>query len=194
MPVHLIELAQGETAYIDEADLSKIAAFSWWINKGGYVCGTGNRYLHRMVLDAPKGSCVSFANGNRLDCRRENLILHTNRNGFSSNKARIQKNKGLRVGATPNRIVRENGLCGIALQMVGKVEFEKKRHTKTIAIPRPFTDNTIQSAVQKLAFWRIEKMRELGCQIHLPESANIEDMPGHGNAQYDLSTAGGYDD
>lgn len=82
---------KGEVALVDEADLEKVAPYGWYpvqtSRKSGkpkiYVMGTrvGDGvppvYLHRLVMDAPKGVLVDHRDGNTFDCRKHNLRLAT---------------------------------------------------------------------------------------------------------------------
>lgn len=47
-----------------------------------------NRYLHRMIMSAPKGLTVDHINGDRLDNRRCNLRLCSNRDNNLNKKGR----------------------------------------------------------------------------------------------------------
>jgi len=48
-----------------------------------------NRYLHRMVMNAPKNLMVDHINGNRLDNRKENLRLCSVQNNSVNKKGRM---------------------------------------------------------------------------------------------------------
>lgn len=69
---------------IDKEDYEKISKFTWWVKQNNYIYtntqGRINRtsiYLHRLIMDAPKGLEVDHINHNPLDNRKENLRVCT---------------------------------------------------------------------------------------------------------------------
>lgn len=78
-------------ALVDDEDYERVSAFVWhimrpkkrkayaasyrYISKGVY---DNSLLLHRLILDAPKGTQVDHKNGDTLDCRRDNLRFATN--------------------------------------------------------------------------------------------------------------------
>lgn len=71
-------------AIVDESDYKKISRYRWHLS----ICGAAQRrprrpdgtrgtiFIHQQLLGvAGKGRRVVHINGNRLDCRRENLQL-----------------------------------------------------------------------------------------------------------------------
>lgn len=79
-----IPLTRGQTALVDESDFAHLSQWKWLYIGSGYA-GRFRResgakrliYLHRHIMDAQPGQRVDHINGNRLDCRRENLRLVT---------------------------------------------------------------------------------------------------------------------
>lgn len=79
-----IALTKGLYALVDDADLDLIKGHSWCatipnaakskVYAQSRIGGT-NVYLHRFILNAPKGVQVDHINGNGLDNRRSNLRL-----------------------------------------------------------------------------------------------------------------------
>ncbi|SRR5713101_4575271 len=83
-----IELTQGRVAVVDDDDFERLAQWRWQ-----YDCGYASRreritpygtarkyrkiYMHREILNPPKGMDTDHENGNRLDNRRANLRLAT---------------------------------------------------------------------------------------------------------------------
>ncbi|MBX9583676.1 MAG: HNH endonuclease [Gemmataceae bacterium] len=91
-------MAKGRHTLIDAADLPAVEARKWFTNPYGYAVSTprtteGSRspiYLHRLLLDAPKGSLVDHINDDPLDNRRSNLRVCT----ASENVANGRKARG----------------------------------------------------------------------------------------------------
>lgn len=80
----------GRHALVDDGDYAWLSGFGWHGYKGRkdrhyYARATLNFgpgetetvQLHRLVCGAGPGEAVTFLNGNRLDCRRSNLVLAT---------------------------------------------------------------------------------------------------------------------
>lgn len=73
----------GMVALVDEQDFEMLtsAARSWGFHKHkGYALGrVGGRlvWMHRVIMNPPKGMEVDHINGNKLDNRRSNLRLCT---------------------------------------------------------------------------------------------------------------------
>lgn len=88
-----VQLTQGLTALIDERDWPSVSAHRWraafivdrWYAVGA-VDGNNNTYLHRFVMNAPRGVEVDHINHNELDCRRQNLRLATRRQNAENQK------------------------------------------------------------------------------------------------------------
>ena len=84
-----IELSQGEVALVDDADYEHLSGYKWFYRgerggKQGYGTRHGGKddpartiYMHRQIMQPPPGHAVVFLNGDRLDCRRENLRIVT---------------------------------------------------------------------------------------------------------------------
>ena len=86
---NLIPLTQGQVALVDATDYEWLSQRKWYAlrNKWGFYAvreeyiGSGKTrfiYMHRQIMDAPKGMQVDHANGDKLDNRRANLRLCTN--------------------------------------------------------------------------------------------------------------------
>jgi HNH endonuclease/AP2 domain len=91
-------LRGGEVALVDEEDLPRTLLYGWYASQTsrktgkpkiyvqGFIPGAGRPsvYLHRLVMDAPKGIKVDHRDGNTFDCRKANLRLATdNQNAFN---------------------------------------------------------------------------------------------------------------
>ncbi len=98
-----IKLTQGQSALVDDEDFKVLNQYNWSAmfqrNTKHYCATRGIRisrkevktiYMHRYVLNAPKGLQVDHINHNPLDNRRINLRLATN--SQNQMNGRIQKN------------------------------------------------------------------------------------------------------
>ena len=97
-----IKLTQGEVALVDEEDFEELNQYKWCVNKKCYngfiaVRNEGKPphrqtiYMHRAIINCPKGSEVDHINHNPLDNRRCNLRICT--------KAQNQYNQKPRTGS-----------------------------------------------------------------------------------------------
>lgn len=95
-----IPLSKGMSALVDDDDYTRLSAFSWYCIRsgnsfyaaryGGKKGGSHHIWMHRVILDAPKGFEVDHINGNKLDNRRENLRIATRaQNAFNRAKFKI---------------------------------------------------------------------------------------------------------
>ena len=72
--------ARGQVALADDADHALVAGTRWYRTRTGYAWGRvggSMTLLHRHLLAAAPGVLVDHVNGDRLDCRRQNLRLAT---------------------------------------------------------------------------------------------------------------------
>lgn len=95
-----LKLLRGQKVLIDEEDREKINALSdgnhnWYLSTNNYaviIQGEGRTvYLHRYIMEAPKGSIVDHINGNTLDNRRSNLRIvdrKTNNRNCHANRSK----------------------------------------------------------------------------------------------------------
>ena len=83
MSVVIIPLGRkGLITVIDEADYPLVKDLTWGVSgKKAYACSQRPDgtllYLHRLLMQAPKGLLVDHKNGSTLDNRRENLRICT---------------------------------------------------------------------------------------------------------------------
>lgn len=92
-----IKLTQDKYTIVDDADFEWLNQWKWCYHKIGYVfkkLWKRNRalYMHRLIMNTPKGMETDHINGDKLDNRRSNLRVCTR----SQNEA----NKGLRIDNT----------------------------------------------------------------------------------------------
>jgi hypothetical protein len=88
-----IKLTRNKCAIVDDDVYERLGAFSWHCTDHGYVArrSTDNthHYLHRDIMGPEKGMVVDHINGDRLDNRRENLrIVSQRENTWNSTVAR----------------------------------------------------------------------------------------------------------
>lgn len=96
-----ITLARGQTALVDEEFHEMVSQFKWYLLNGGYAVRTvhlgmmdGKQvksmvYLHKFIMPAPEGMVTDHINGNKLDCRVQNLrIISSSQNNMNRSKSR----------------------------------------------------------------------------------------------------------
>lgn len=92
----LLVLSQGQVAVIDAEDFERASAHCWHlIVKGQYAAAwmdvDGKQkhvYLHRFILNAPRGTEVDHKDGNGLDCRKQNLRLVSHKQNMWNSRKR----------------------------------------------------------------------------------------------------------
>jgi HNH endonuclease len=115
--VAYIELTKGQETVIDIADLEDVLTRRWNAKPqemGGYYAMSRYEgktiYMHRFILDAPKGMYVDHVNHNTLDNRRSNLKICTNQeNNENRNGAYKVSKTGVR-GVSVHRLAPSKGL------------------------------------------------------------------------------------
>lgn len=95
-----IELSKGFKAIIDDEDLEKVSICSWhfdryaksniWLPKERKNKAV---YMHRIIMDAPKGMDVDHINGNKLDNRKANLRVCTRSDNLHNSPNKSPKSK-----------------------------------------------------------------------------------------------------
>lgn len=80
--------ASKHVILIDEEDYRSVKDLNWCVRKTpkAYAMGPQNLYLHRYLMDAPKGLTVDHINGNSLDNRRRNLRVVSYRENCVNSK------------------------------------------------------------------------------------------------------------
>lgn len=95
----VLKTAKGQRIIVDRDIWRKYKDYKWHITGGGYsmgcLGGNGHYYLHRLIMETPKGMYTDHINGNKLDNRRSNLRIVThsqNLHGFNTypNKSGIR--------------------------------------------------------------------------------------------------------
>jgi hypothetical protein len=90
IPIRLTELF----AIVDKTDYETITSRSWWLNNTGYAYsyerGSPKKLLmHRFIMRPPQDMVVDHINGDKLDNRRSNLRICTQREN-AMNKPSIE--------------------------------------------------------------------------------------------------------
>jgi len=92
--VKRIPLTGGFYAYVDAADYEWLSQYRWDLYSGGYAarCEKGKRiFMHRDIMQPPKGMVVDHADSNKANNCRFNLRVCT--------PAQNQRNRAKRFGA-----------------------------------------------------------------------------------------------
>ena len=96
-----IKLSKNKRAIVDDEDFDLVNQFKWCCNTENYAMRSskdGNsRWMHRLIINTPKGKQTDHINGNRLDNRKSNLRICTHQqNNFNRLKQKgTSKYKGV---------------------------------------------------------------------------------------------------
>lgn len=116
-------------ALVSEEDYLIAASYSWSMAGRGYARAAGKHpdgrfrsvYLHRLVMGDPKGLQIDHRNGDKLDCRRENLRQATNSQNHAGYSSRPPGESGHR-GVTLDK---RRGTYNVRVTVLGKAH---RRH------------------------------------------------------------------
>ncbi len=121
-----IPLTQGRFAIVDDDVYEWASKHKWFTQRSGrrfYACrrvGKQNAqtqlFLHREILNAPKGIMVDHINGDGLDCTRGNMRLASNAENQHNTPKRVNNTSGYK-GVSFHR---PNGKWRASLQLHGK--------------------------------------------------------------------------
>ncbi len=79
-----IKLTKGKFALVNDEDFEYLNRWRWYCHSHGYAVRKPKRviiYMHRLILNIPKGMFTDHKNLNKLDNRRSNLrIANENQN------------------------------------------------------------------------------------------------------------------
>ena len=105
--VTITNIQQNVSCIVDLVDYELIKNYKWHVKRlkngfsQGYFQAVINGkyvYLHRLIMDAPKGLVVNHINGNKADNRKENLEVVTNSYNCSVLAYRdLNKNKKMKL-------------------------------------------------------------------------------------------------
>lgn len=105
-----IQLTQNKYTIVDDENYEELSKYRWYLNTFGYVRrwrptierqakpGSREIFLHRHLIDVPKGYVIDHINGDKLDNRRCNLRVctpHQNRMNRQSQKNNTSGYKGV---------------------------------------------------------------------------------------------------
>lgn len=78
------KMGVGKVALVDDEDYNKYSQFNWHLSSTGYavrrIRNNGKNKtvrLHRLITKCPDKMVVDHLNGNKLDCRKNNLRICT---------------------------------------------------------------------------------------------------------------------
>jgi hypothetical protein len=98
--VREISLTRGYVALVDDEDYERVSQYRWHarvqdhtVYAATYARSDCRRvvYLHRLILNAAKGTRVDHRSGDGLDCRRENLRFASTAQNSINAKSRHNK-------------------------------------------------------------------------------------------------------
>ena len=95
-----IPLTRGKEAVIDDADYELVSKYKWHYN-GRYAVHTTyidnkkvNIWMHRLIMDTPKGLFTDHINFDRLDNRKSNLRIATKSENMHNRPAQTNNTSG----------------------------------------------------------------------------------------------------
>lgn len=105
-----LKLTKNKVAILDDEDYELFKNQKWTLGNNGYAYRNYRNgrepYLHRLILQAPKGIYVDHKNGDKLDNRRENIRLCTQRQNAANQQMQTRpkssKYKGVYWSRTNN--------------------------------------------------------------------------------------------
>lgn len=90
-----IKLTQGKSTIIDDEDFERVSKHKWHITAYGYA-KTNKVWLHRLIINCPKGKFVDHINRDKLDNRKENLRICTYQNNLRNQNKRKACSSGFK--------------------------------------------------------------------------------------------------
>jgi len=96
----ILKLNQGKEVLIDDEDFDRVNLYRWSVQKrkNGFRAmrkpkpgEDQNIYLHRYILNVPRGLEIDHINHNQLDNRRSNLRIVSHRQNLQSRRGNLKK-------------------------------------------------------------------------------------------------------
>ncbi len=107
---------KGLFAFVDDEDFKKVSQYKWQYY-GRYAEAKINHkttYMHRLILNTPKGKNSDHINGDKLDNRRRNLRICTQSENMGNRKLQANNTSGYKgVFPVKNRWraeIKKNGI------------------------------------------------------------------------------------
>ncbi len=98
----LIKISKGKEVIVDDDDFEELNKFKWHYNKLGYVARSGKEngkrfgvYMHRQIMNTPKGKYTDHINGNTLDNTKNNLRICTQAENSRNSRSKNNGYKGV---------------------------------------------------------------------------------------------------
>jgi hypothetical protein len=117
-----MNLYNGEEFLIDKDDVEWASQYTWIKSSRGYVIRQEGRkvvFLHRQIMNCPKGMVVDHINGNPMDNRKSNLRICTNDENIRNRKL----NKNSTTGYKGVTFKKNNG----PKKFCSRISFQRKR-------------------------------------------------------------------
>jgi hypothetical protein len=99
-----IKLTQNQTTIVDDEDFEYLNQWKWWADYDSHTksfrpartCNGSTLFMHRVIMQTPKGLFVDHINHNTLDNRKENLRNVTNSQNQMNSKLLSTNTTGYR--------------------------------------------------------------------------------------------------
>lgn len=127
-----IQLAHGMIAKIDDADFERVSQYHWWPRKPTRIWYAATRlngwkspivYLHRFILNPPKGVRIDHKDLDGLNCQRENMRPANHRQNQWNKGRRKDQVRSQFKGVEPSGKKWKARICG---QYIGLYETEEE--------------------------------------------------------------------
>lgn len=96
-----IKLSNKGVALVDDKDYDRLSKWTWRLDRYGYATNVRRIdgkcktiFMHRCLIDAPKGIDIDHINRNPLDNRRVNLRQATRSQNCVNSKLRVNNRSG----------------------------------------------------------------------------------------------------
>lgn len=129
----------GIRVFIDDEDYEHLSQFTWHLSKNGYVSRSywksnqtnGTIYMHRLIMDAPKGMDVDHKDMNRFNNQKSNLRIATRSQNMANSPARSGHSKYKGVSKLANIKLKKPWLSYIRVE--GKMYYNGYYETENEA-------------------------------------------------------------